>query len=106
MRAMDVERRSRGFERLGAAGARALGLSASRRRSLEIESAWRRVAGPSIARRALVVGLERGALCVRVESADWRRALERLLPELSARLSRDFPSLGVTHVRIVDALSR
>ena len=103
---MDVERRSRGFERLGAAGARALGLPAGRRRSLELESAWRRVAGPSIARRALVVGVTKGDLAIRVESADWRRALERLLPELAARLARDFPSLGVTHVRIVDAPSR
>ncbi|HZN54701.1 MAG TPA: DciA family protein [Candidatus Polarisedimenticolaceae bacterium] len=103
---METERRARGFERLGIAGARSFGLSASRRRSLEIESAWRRVAGPSIARRVRVTALDRGVLEVRVESADWRRAIERLAPELSARLAREFPSLGIADLRIIDAPPR
>lgn len=98
-----AERRGRGFERLGAPGAPALELSSSRTRELEIEAAWRRVAGPSLARRATVIALRRGVLELAVASPVWRRALERLLPELGARLAREHPRVGVTRFRLVDA---
>lgn len=102
-RALMAERRARGFEPLGATGAVALGLSATRARELELEAAWRHVAGPSIARRAAIISLRRGVLELAVAGAEWRRALERLLPELGARLSREYPRLGVTRFRLVDA---
>jgi predicted nucleic acid-binding Zn ribbon protein len=101
--ALMVERRARGWEPLGAVGARSLGLSSSRARELEVEAAWRRVAGPSLARRATVVSLRRGVLELAVAGPVWRRALERLLPELGARLAREHPTVGVTRFRLVDA---
>ena len=48
IRRMNGDRRSRGFEPLGATGARALGLSAVRVKDLELQSAWRHVAGPAL----------------------------------------------------------
>ena len=103
MRGMFDERRARGFEPLGAAGVAALGLAAARARELELESAWRRVAGPSLARRTTIVALRRGVLEIRVQPGAWRRALERLLPDLGARLAREHPRLGVTRFRLVDS---
>lgn len=99
-------RRARGFERVGAPGAGALGLSVSRSRQLELESAWRRVAGPSLARRAQVVTLRRGVLELAVVDGPWRESLVRLLPELGARLAREHPQLGVSRFRLVDAPTR
>jgi len=93
----------RGFEPLGSAGARALGLSATRTRDLELQAAWRHVAGAAIARRAPAVALRRGVLELTIAEPAWRRAIEHLLPELGARLSRDHPSLGVTRFRLLDA---
>jgi hypothetical protein len=96
-------RRARGFEPLSALGARSLGLSVSRARELEVEAAWRRVAGPSLARRARVIALRRGVLELAVDGKTWRRALEQLLPELGARLARDHKVLGITRFRLIDA---
>jgi hypothetical protein len=96
------ERRARGFAPLGAAGAEALGLRASRARQLEIEAAWRRVAGSSLAERAPVIALRRGVLEIEVSDPAWRRALRHLLPELGARFAREHPALGVTRFRLVD----
>lgn len=103
---MNDERRARGFERLGSAGARAIGMSAARARELELAAAWRHVAGAALARRAEAVALRRGVLEIAVAGPVWRRALERLLPELGARLARDYPALGVTRFRLVDAPPR
>jgi len=98
---MSGARRSRGFEPLGATGANALGLSATRTRDLELQAAWRRVAGPAIARRAPAIAVRRGVLELQVAEPAWRRALEHLLPELGARLAREHPALGVTRFRLV-----
>jgi predicted nucleic acid-binding Zn ribbon protein len=95
-------RRSRGFEPLGSIGAHALGLSAARAKDLELQAAWRHVAGPAIARRASVLGLRRGVLDLAVAEPAWRRALLNLLPELGARFARHHPALGVTRFRIID----
>jgi hypothetical protein len=100
MRGVDGERRSRGFEPLGASGARALGLAATRTKDLELHAAWLNVAGPAVARRASVVSLRRGVLELRVQEDSWRRALENLLPELGARFSRRHADLGVTRFRL------
>src|SRR5260221_12372821 len=100
---MSGARRSRGFEPLGASGARAVGPSATRTKDLELQAAWRHVAGPAIARRASAVAVRRGVLELQVASRAWRRAIEHLLPELGARLSRHHPGLGVTRFRLVDA---
>jgi len=100
------ERRARGFERVGAPGVGALGLSASRSRLLELEAAWRRVAGASLARRAYVVSLQKGVLEIAVAEGAWRESLARLLPEIGARLAREHPELGVSRFRLVDAPTR
>lgn len=88
---------------MGAAGVRALGLSAIRAKDLELQAAWRRVAGPAIGRRAKVVGLRRGVLELAISEPTWRRALENLLPELGARFSRHYPELGVQRFRFTEA---
>jgi predicted nucleic acid-binding Zn ribbon protein len=99
---MNRDRRAAGFEKLGAIGPRSLGLSSSRARVLEIETAWLKAAGPSLARRTRPLGTRRGVLAVEVADPAWRRALERLLPEIEARLSRESPRLGLKGVRLVD----
>ena len=99
-------RRSRGFEPLGSTGARALGLSASRAKDLELQAAWRQVAGPAISRRASAVALRRGVLELSIAGPAWRRVLENLLPELGARFARHHPALGVTRFRLSDAVDR
>jgi hypothetical protein len=100
---MQGARRSRGFEPLGAAGVRALGLSASRTKDLELQAAWHHVAGPVLARRAVAQAVRRGVLSITVTDPAWRRPIEHLLPELGARLSREYPALGVTRFQLVDA---
>ena len=97
-------RRSRGFEALGASGARALGLSISRTKDLELQAAWRQVAGPVLAERASPLAVRRGVLELAIADTAWRKAIEHLLPELGARLSREHPALGVTRFRLVDLL--
>jgi len=100
---MSTARRSRGFEPLGASGAKALGLSATRTKDLELQAAWRQIAGPVLARRAPALAVRRGVLELAVVEPAWRRAIEHLLPELGARLAREHPGLGVTRFRLVDA---
>jgi Dna[CI] antecedent DciA-like protein len=103
---MIADRRARGFERLGAGGVAALRLAAPRARQLAIEAAWRRVAGRSLAERATPIDLRRGILTLSVVDPTWRRAIQRLLPELGARFARDHAALGVTRFRIVDTPPR
>jgi hypothetical protein len=106
IRRVDTERRSRGFEPLGASGAKALGLSATRAKDLELRAAWRHVAGPAIARRASVISLRRGVLEIAVEDVRWRRVLENLLPELGARFARHHAALHVTRFHLTGAAER
>lgn len=100
---MSDPRRLGGFERLGVTGVKALGLSATRAKELELQAAWRHVAGPVIARRAPALAVRRGVLELSIAEPAWRRAIEHLLPELGAKLSRHHPALGVTRFRLVDA---
>ena len=100
---MNGARRLRGFEPLGAIDARALGLPTARAKDLELQAAWRHVAGPAIARRASAVALRRGVLELSITGPAWRRVLERMLPELGARFARRYPTLGVTRFRLTDA---
>ena len=102
IRRMTVLRRSRGFEPLGSAGVRSLGLSAARAKDLELQAAWRHVAGPAIARRAKAVALRRGVLTLSISEPAWRKVLEGLLPELGARFARHHPALGVTRFQLTD----
>lgn len=103
---MNGLRRSRGFEPLGATGVRALGLSATRAKELELQAAWRQVAGPAMARRAKALGLRRGVLELSIAGPAWRRVLENMLPELGARFTRHHPALGVTRFRLTDGQDR
>jgi hypothetical protein len=100
---MKGARRSRGFEPLGSSGASALGLSSARTKDLELQAAWRQVAGRVLAERAAAVAVRRGVLELAIAEPSWRRAIEHLLPELGARLSRHHPELGVTRFRLVAA---
>ena len=88
------------------AGPSALGLTPARARQLAIETAWRRVAGRSLADRVTVVDLRRGTLTLHVADPGWRRAVTRLLPELGARFARDHAALGVTGFRFLDTPPR
>ena len=103
---MDTVRRSRGFEPLGATGAHDLGLSAARAKDLELQAAWRHVAGAAIARRVSVLALRRGVLELAVAEPAWRRVIENLLPELGARFTRHHRSLGVSRFRLTDVPDR
>jgi len=103
---MNGSRRLRGFEPLGAVDARALGLSAARAKDLELQAAWRHVAGAAIARRAEAVALRRGVLELSIAGPAWRRALENMLPELGARFARHHPALGVTRFHLTEANDR
>ena len=100
---MNDLRRLRGFEPLGATGAHALGLSRTRAKELELQVAWRHVAGTALARRASVLALRRGVLTLSIDEPEWRRVLENLFPELGARFARHHKGLGVTRFRVVDA---
>ena len=86
---------------MGAQGARALGLSGSRAKDLELRAAWLNIAGEALARRASVIALRRGVLELRVHDETWRRVLEDLLPEIGARFARLHADLGVTRFRLV-----
>jgi hypothetical protein len=102
---MNAPRRAHGFAPIAAYGLDALGLSRTRARDLALQVAWRRVAGPALAQRAVAVAVRRGVLELAVADPAWRRAVERLLPELGAKLQRRHPELGVTRFRLVDAPS-
>ena len=101
---MKSPRRSCGFEPLGSTGASSLGLSATRAKDLELQAAWRHVAGPAIARRAKAMTLRRGVLELSIAGPAWRKVLEDMLPELGARFARHHPALGVTRFRLTDRL--
>jgi hypothetical protein len=103
---MTQDRRAGGFERLGASGARSLGLPDARARSLELESAWLHAAGAALARRARIKRLRRGILEIEVVDPAWRVAVLRLLPEIGARIVRERPDSPIRAVRLVDAPSR
>jgi len=105
IRRVDRLRRLRGFERVGSGGAYALGLSATRAKDLELQAAWRHVAGPAITRHAPAIALRRGVLELAISDPAWRPAIERLLPELGARLAREHPEVGVARFRLINAPS-
>ena len=86
---------------MGSSGAQALGLSSARTKNLELQKAWRQVAGTVLAQHASAVAVRRGVLDLVAEDPGWRRAVLHLLPELGARFSRHHAALGVTRFRFV-----
>jgi len=92
--------RRRGFERLGATGARALGLPASRARALTLADAWRRAAGAALAERARALRVERGVLEIEVPEGRWAEALEDDLVTLAARAAALAPGLAIRKLRV------
>jgi hypothetical protein len=69
----------------------------------KVDFAWRRAAGPALARIAtLALGVD-GTLHVEVETKQWKRELDRAAPLLLARLE---PILGPQTVRRLDVRAR
>lgn len=63
------------------------------------------MAGPAIVRHAPAIALRRGVLELAISDPAWRPAIERLLPELGARLAREHPTVGVARFRLINAPS-
>ena len=73
-----------------------------RAKDLELQAAWRHVAGPAIAHRAKALALRRGVLELSIAGTAWRKVIEDMLPELGARFRRHHPGLGVARFRLTD----
>ena len=68
----------------------------------ELEEAWRRAAGDSVARATRVLGLRRNRLWVEVTSAPLRAELEGFRkPELLDRLQRLYQRKSISDIRFV-----
>ncbi|MBI4563627.1 MAG: DUF721 domain-containing protein [Planctomycetes bacterium] len=68
----------------------------------ELSEAWGRAAGPDVARRSRVIGMNRDTLTVAVESAPLRQELETFRkPELLARVRAEFPRRNIANLRCV-----
>jgi hypothetical protein len=97
---MKAGRRGRGFEPLGASGARGLSLPARRTRDLALAVAWRRAAGPALAARARAVLMERGVLEVEVPDRRWAEVLADQLRELASLTAVLAPELRIRKLRV------
>jgi len=97
---MRTGRRGRGFEALGAPGARGLSLPARRGRELALAVAWRRAAGPALAARARAVLVERGTLEVEVPDRRWADVLADQLRELASLTDGLAPELRIRKLRV------
>ncbi|MBZ5639414.1 MAG: DciA family protein [Acidobacteriia bacterium] len=97
---MGTRRRDRGFETLGAPGARGLSLPPHRARELVLADAWRRAAGRVLADRARAVRVERGTLEVEVPERRWAEALAAQLLELASRTAALAPELAIRKLRV------
>jgi len=100
MRLMRTVRRRRGFERVGRLGTEDLGLSRRRARELTLSTAWQRVAGAPLARRARALSIERGVLVIGIEDERWVETAKALIPRLVGRLMGLHPELGVRRCRL------
>lgn len=59
----------------------------------ELTEAWSRAAGPDVARRSRILGLQRDTLTVSVESASLRQEIETFRKtDILERLNREFPT--------------
>ncbi|HTF56194.1 MAG TPA: DUF721 domain-containing protein [Planctomycetota bacterium] len=68
----------------------------------EMTEAWSRAAGPEVARRSRVVGMNRDTLTVAVESASLRQEIESFRrPEILARFRTEYPGRKVADLRCV-----
>ncbi len=67
-----------------------------------LTEAWGRAAGPDVALRSRVVGMNRDTLTVAVESAALRQEIESFrTPEILARFRAEFPRRTVAGLRCV-----
>jgi hypothetical protein len=97
---MAISRRRRGFEKAGAIPVGKLGFPSRRAQELTLFQAWEKVAGKSLARHAVVLGVRRGVLTVQASQRSWYDAVEPLLPQLAARLAVTEPRLGIKKFRL------
>ncbi len=66
----------------------------------QLTEAWSRAAGPEVARRSRVVGLNRDTLTVSVESAALRQELESFRrDDILARLRAEYPAKRIAGFR-------
>ncbi len=93
----------RGFTPIGSADLRTVGLPAREARRLRLERAWAGVAGEAIARRARAADVRRGVLELDIADPAWARQLAPLLPGIVARLTLEFPDLGIRKLKTVVA---
>jgi hypothetical protein len=67
-----------------------------------LTEAWSRAAGPDVALRSRVVGMNRDTLTVAVESAALRQEIESFRrPEILARFRAEFPRRMIADLRCV-----
>jgi hypothetical protein len=67
-----------------------------------LTEAWSRAAGPDVALRSRVVGMNRDTLTVAVESAALRQEIESFRrPEILARFRAEFPRRTIADLRCV-----
>ena len=92
-------RRRRGFEHVGRFPASQLGLPPRLARELLLATAWRHVAGGTIARR-VTVRVSRGVLEIRVPDEQWATMISELIPRIAGRMAAAYPQLGVRRFRV------
>ena len=90
------------FERAGRLPASQLGLPLRLAKDLLLDTAWRQVAGETIARRA-AVRVRRGVLEIRATDPHWASMISELMPRIAGRLARAYPELGIRKVRVQHA---
>jgi len=93
-------RRRRGFEHVGRLPAGQLGLPPRLAKELLLATAWRQVAGETIARRAAAVRVKRGVLEIRVPDEHWAAMISELIPRIAGRMAAAYPELGVRKFRM------
>lgn len=93
-------RHGHGFEALGAGGSEGLPLPRQRARELALADAWRKEAGPVLARRARALRVERGVLEIEVPERRWADALRTQIPVLAGRAAAALPELRIRKFRV------
>lgn len=64
-----------------------------------IRDAWRKAAGPAVADKTRLLGLEEGELRVRIEDPRWSRPLREMESGLVRRLNRMLGTRAVRRIR-------